>query len=111
MPDPGGTIRLDKWLWQARFFKSRGLAARCIGEGRVRVNAVRVTKPAAVVRVGDGLTFVHGGTVRVLRVLALGTRRGPAPEARALYQDLGAGPTAELPASDTALEPGGQAGK
>ncbi len=111
MSDPGGTIRLDKWLWQARFFKSRGLAARCISEGMVRVNAVRVTKPAAVVRVGDGLTFVQGGNVRILRILDLGTRRGPAPEARALYEDLGAAPAAVSPPTDAALEPGGQAGK
>jgi ribosome-associated heat shock protein Hsp15 len=77
----------------------------------VRVNAVRVTKPAAVVRVGDGLTFVHGGSVRVLRILALGSRRGPAPEAQALYENLGAVTVAESAPSDTALEPGGQAGK
>lgn len=111
MPEPGETIRLDKWLWQARFFKSRGLAARCIGEGQVRVNAVRVTKPAAVVRVGDGLTFVQGGSVRVLRILALGTRRGPAPESRALYEDLAVGRAVDLSLPDAALEPGGQAGK
>jgi ribosome-associated heat shock protein Hsp15 len=111
MSDPGGTIRLDKWLWQARFFKSRGLAARSIGEGRVRVNAVRVTKPASVVRVGDGLTFVQGGSVRVLRIVALGTRRGPAPEAQALYEDLAAVRATDPTLPDTALEPGGQAGK
>jgi ribosome-associated heat shock protein Hsp15 len=82
------TIRLDKWLWQARFFKTRGLAARAVATGVVRVNAVRVLKPATSVAVGDGLTFVQNGRVRVVRVLALGLRRGPAPEARLLYQDL-----------------------
>ena len=56
----------------------------------MRVNAVRVVKPATPVRVGDGLSFAHGGRVRVVRILALGTRRGPAPEARALYADLDA---------------------
>jgi ribosome-associated heat shock protein Hsp15 len=82
------TIRLDKWLWQARFFKTRGLAARAVSTGDVRVNAVRVLKPATSVAVGDGLTFVQDGRVRVVRVLALGRRRGPALEARLLYDDL-----------------------
>jgi ribosome-associated heat shock protein Hsp15 len=81
-------IRLDKWLWQARFCKTRGMAARMVSEGRVRLNAARVTKPATPLRVGDGVTFAQGATIRVLRVRALGTRRGPAPEARLLYDDL-----------------------
>jgi ribosome-associated heat shock protein Hsp15 len=81
-------IRLDKWLWQARICKTRGVAARLIEAGAVRVNAERVLKPATPVRVGDGLSFAHAGRVRALRVLALGHRRGPAPEAQALYADL-----------------------
>jgi ribosome-associated heat shock protein Hsp15 len=81
-------IRLDKWLWQARFCKSRALAARLVSEGRVRVNALRVVKPATSVRIGDGLSFALGGRVRAVRILALGTRRGPASEAQALYADL-----------------------
>ena len=56
----------------------------------MRVNAVRVTKPATAVRVGDGLSFAQGGRVRAVRIRALGTRRGPAPEARLLYADLDA---------------------
>ena len=96
-------IRLDKWLWQARFCKSRGVAARLIAEGAVRVNAVRVTKPATVVRVGDGLSFALAGRVRAVRIRAVGTRRGPAPEARTLYDDL------DDPAG-AALEPGPEAG-
>jgi ribosome-associated heat shock protein Hsp15 len=91
MPEAPDAIRLDKWLWQARFCKSRGLAARLIADGAVRVNAVRVTKPATIVRVGDGLSFAQGGVVRAIRVRALGTRRGPAPEARLLYADLDSG--------------------
>ena len=82
-PSRADAIRLDKWLWQARFCKSRALAARLIADGAIRVNAVRVTKPATTVRVGDGLSFAQGGAVRAIRVRALGTRRGPAPEARA----------------------------
>ena len=92
-------IRLDKWLWQARFCKTRGVAARMIAEGAVRLNAVRVSKPATIVRVGDGLSFAQGHAVRTLRIRALGMRRGPAPEARTLYDDL-APPAALDPAPE-----------
>lgn len=86
---PGrATVRLDKWLWQARFFKTRSLAAKVVAGGHVRVNSTRVSKPAHSVGPGDGLTFTAGNRVRVVRILALGTRRGPAPEAQALYEDL-----------------------
>ena len=84
------TQRLDKWLWQARFFRTRTLAAQTVAEGRVRVNAQRVSKPATAVAAGDTLTFVQGGRVRLIRVRDLGTRRGPAVEAQALYVDLDA---------------------
>jgi len=90
-PAPQGeAIRLDKWLWQARFCKSRALASRLIAGGAVRVNAQRVAKPATTVRIGDGLSFALGGRVRAIRILALGTRRGPATEAQELYADLDA---------------------
>jgi ribosome-associated heat shock protein Hsp15 len=104
MAEPGQTIRLDKWLWQARFCKSRALAAKLISGGVVRVNAERVQKPATELRVGDGLSFAVGGRVRAVRVLALGTRRGPATEARLLYADLDA-----IAASADGLEPGSEA--
>jgi ribosome-associated heat shock protein Hsp15 len=81
-------IRIDKWLWQARFFKSRGLAGEVAGSGAVRVNGERIAKPAHAVRPGDVLTFPQAGHIRVVRVLGLGTRRGPAAEAQALYDDL-----------------------
>lgn len=82
-----GKIRIDKWLWQARFFKTRGLSAKLVASG-VRINAQRVSKPAAMVTVGDVLTFAQERDTRVIRVDALGTRRGPAPEAQTLYTDL-----------------------
>lgn len=88
MDAPREAIRLDKWLWQARFCKSRNLACQLISDGAVRVNAVRVEKPATSVRVGDGLSFAQGTRVRVIRIRALGERRGPAEEARQLYDDL-----------------------
>ena len=68
-PPTPPSIRLDKWLWQARFCKSRALAARLVGDGAVRLNAQRVTKPATPLRVGDGLSFAQGGRVRSVRVL------------------------------------------
>jgi ribosome-associated heat shock protein Hsp15 len=89
MTDPvRETIRLDKWLWQARFFKTRSLAAGVVSETRVRVNGTPVSKPARAVGAGDVLTFAKDDRVRVVRILACGTRRGPAPEAQALYDDL-----------------------
>lgn len=100
-----GRIRLDKWLWHARFFKTRGLAARAVSEGVIRLNAQRVVKPATAVAVGDGLTFVQAGRVRVVRVLALGSRRGPASEAQRLYVELSAA------TADTALARGGSVDK
>ncbi len=84
---PGPTIRLDKWLWFARFFKTRSLAARLVSDGRVRVNGDRVAKPAVAVRAGDMLTFPQGSAIRVVRIVETGTRRGPAAEAQALYED------------------------
>lgn len=94
MDGADGSIRLDKWLWQARFCKTRGLAAEMIAKGRVRVNARRVKKPATAIHIGDGLSFAQGETVRAIRVRGLGHRRGPATEARLLYEDLAPGPSA-----------------
>ncbi len=88
MSDAADTIRLDKWLWQARFFKSRSLAAGVVSAGKVRVDGTPVSKPARAVGPGMVLTFVQQQDVRVVRILGIGTRRGPAPEAQALYEDL-----------------------
>lgn len=80
-----GRIRLDKWLWQARFYKSRVLSAEAVAAGKVRLNGARVTKPGHAVGPGDVLTFVQGAQVRLIRVVDCGTRRGPAAEAKGLY--------------------------
>ena len=82
------SIRLDKWLWQARFFKSRALASKLCAAGRVRIDGEVVTKAHAAVRPGHVLTFPQARDIRVVRVVALGARRGPAAEARTLYEDL-----------------------
>ena len=86
MPTP----RFDLWLFQARFFKSRTLAAAMIAAGHCRLNGQHCGKPGHGVAAGDVLTFPQGARIRVVRVLALGTRRGPASEAAGLYEDLDA---------------------
>ena len=86
MTVPPDGQRLDKWLWQARFFKSRSLAQHAVNGG-LRLNGIRVSKPAATVRPGDVLTFVQAGRVRVIEVIAIGERRGPAAEAQSLWRD------------------------
>lgn len=88
MTDPRLTIRVDKWLWQARFFKSRSIAAAVVTGGKVRIDSQPISKPARAVGPGDVLTFVQATDTRVVRILACGDRRGPAPEAQTLYEDL-----------------------
>ena len=87
-PSGGGAMRLDKWLWQARFFKTRGQATRLCAEGRVRVDGAIVAKAHYLVRPGHVLTFPQGRDIRVVRIAALGVRRGPPREAQSLYCDL-----------------------
>ncbi len=81
-------MRLDKWLVQARFFKARSVALAEVEAGHVRVNGEKTRKPSASVGEGDTLTFPQGGRIRVIRVLDLPIRRGPATEAQMLYDDL-----------------------
>ena len=81
-------LRLDKWLWYARFFKSRSLATQFCNAGKLRADSVIVKKAHLSVRPGMVLTFSRGHRVRVVKVVALGKRRGPAPEAQSLYEDL-----------------------
>jgi ribosome-associated heat shock protein Hsp15 len=82
------SLRIDKWLFHARFCKTRVLAQEKAETGRIRLNGQRVEKASAAIRVGDVLTLPAGGKVIALRVLQLGERRGPAVEARALYEVL-----------------------
>lgn len=94
---PGGSQRLDKWLWFARITKSRTLAATCVSDGKIRVNSTKADKPAQAVKVGDVITSRIQKTVRVFRIAALGERRGPASEAQALYEDLTPRPEPRVP--------------
>ena len=87
MSDEG--CRIDVWLWRARFFKTRTLAAEIVASGRVHINRgsarTRADKPARLVKVGDELVFAMGGRLTAVRIEGLGTRRGPPAEARLLY--------------------------
>lgn len=78
--------RIDKWLFHARFYRTRAMAQAAASAGKVRLNGVRVEKPAQQLKPGDILTLGRGGEVVALRVLALAERRGPAPQARQLYE-------------------------
>jgi ribosome-associated heat shock protein Hsp15 len=80
--------RIDRWLWHARFLKSRTLAQGLVQSAKLRVNGERVSRASRLVRPGDVLTFPLGAYIRVVKVLALAERRGPAPEARLLYDDM-----------------------
>ena len=82
------TLRIDKWLWYARFFKSRALASRMVSSGRLRMNGESISKPHRQVLPDMVLVFPQGETIRTIKVLALTTRRGPASEAQTLYEDL-----------------------
>jgi ribosomal 50S subunit-recycling heat shock protein len=91
-PAPTEATRADIWLWRARFFKTRTLAADFIEEGRIRLTRAghesRVDKPARSLKVGDALVFAIGGKLIAVKVVSLGERRGPPKEARTLYSTL-----------------------
>lgn len=87
-PSMQATSRVDKWLWCARFFRTRAAASRYCIEGGLRINRIQTSKPHHAIHIGDVLTFVLGPHVRVIRVVALAERRGPSSTARTLYVDL-----------------------
>lgn len=86
MTEQQENVRIDKWLWAARFFKTRSLATKAVNGGRVHVNGSRV-KPSRGVSIGDNLSITIGVAEFHLRVLALSERRGPASVARLLYEE------------------------
>ena len=79
-------LRIDKWLWAARFFKTRSLACDEIDKGRVQVNGAAV-KPAREIKAGDSVQLRSGAVTRIVTVLAISDKRGPAPQAALLYQE------------------------
>lgn len=86
------SCRADVWLWRARFFKTRSLAAKFVDEGRIRFTRAgtetRLDKASRALKPGDKLVFALGGRLVAVRVEAMGERRGPAAEARGLYSPL-----------------------
>jgi ribosome-associated heat shock protein Hsp15 len=80
------STRIDKWLFHARFYRTRVLAQAAAAAGKVRLNGVRVQKPAQTLKLGDILTLGRGGEIVALRVVAMAERRGSAPEAQRLYE-------------------------
>jgi ribosome-associated heat shock protein Hsp15 len=84
--DSGARVRIDKWLWAARFFKTRSLAVQALGKGRVKV-AGETVKPAREVRADDRIELEIDGIVREIVVRAVSEIRGPAPVARTLYEE------------------------
>ena len=98
-------LRLDKWLWQARFFKTRALASRAISGGGLRLDGQVMAKPHRSAHPGQVLTFSQGARVRVIEIKAVGSRRGPAAEAALLYHDLAPPPPpGEKPQTPPAFE-------
>jgi len=87
LSEPSQRVRVDKWLWQARFFKTRALAAKAAAKG-LRINGRRTDKVSAAVGPGDVITFSDPRGARVVAVRRVGERRGPAAEAATLYDDL-----------------------
>ena len=93
MTEAAEAVRADVWLWRARFFKTRSLAAKFIEEGRLRLTRggveTRLDKPARPLKIGDALVFALGGRIVGIRIETMGERRGPASESRLLYSSLG----------------------
>ena len=88
MQSENTAVRLDKWLWYARFFKTRILATKLISSGKLRINGEVTSKPHRQAQIGQVLTFARGPHIRVIRIDEIGKRRGPAAEAELLYTDL-----------------------
>lgn len=107
---PTSTQRIDKWLWCARFLKTRTLAGKFAASGAVRLtrdgDTGRVEKASALVRAGDRLTFMTGERLRVIEVSAIGARRGPAAEAKLLYTDCSPPPEARPAGNPAARDKG-----
>lgn len=99
-----GVQRLDKWLWFARVAKTRTLSATLVSEGKVRVNGVKVIKPAHTVKPGDTVAVVMRQRMRILKVAGVGARRGSADVAALLFEDLSPAPP---PKRDGGMADGG----
>ena len=108
--DGGSRQRIDKWLFFARVVKSRSLAAKLAVTGRVRINRDKASQASDLVKPGDVLTIMLDRRILVYKVLDAGTRRGPAEEARQLYEDMSPPPAARGEAPADAIAPLREAG-
>ncbi len=97
--------RLDKWLWHARFFKTRSQATAFVKTGKLRLNDEKTAKPHQAVRIDDVLTFPKARDIRIIRILDFAERRGPYSEARLLYDDLSPSTVVPAPEAEAAAEP------
>ena len=95
-------LRLDKWLWYGRVFKTRSAATKVISGGRFRLDGTVMNKPHRKALCGQVLTFIQGERIRVIKIMALGCRRGPASEASLLFEDLA--PICGLPSKTSKLK-------
>ncbi len=110
--DGAASQRLDQWLWYARFAKSRTLAQALIDRGKVRLNRNRIGKVSQTCKPGDVVTLSLGPRIRIVRVVGLGIRRGPATEAAVLFEELTPQPvpiTDRAKTGDGAMNVGGEA--
>ena len=88
MPEARLSQRIDVWLWHARFYKTRSLATKMIRGGKVRLNGSLCKKASSLIVCNDILTFIRSDEILIAKVVSIGTRRGPAPEAQMLYENL-----------------------
>ena len=91
----GNGLRIDKLLWFLRFAATRAVAQEWVGTGHIRLNGRRIERASAAVRAGDVLVLALHGTVRVIEIIMIPTRRGPAPEAQACYRFVDAADNAD----------------
>ncbi|WND03680.1 RNA-binding S4 domain-containing protein [Temperatibacter marinus] len=110
MTEAGMKERVDIWLWHARFFKTRSIATKLVKAKKVRVNGTVISKPSSSISVGDVLTFVKEGDVRIIEIKALSTHRGPYSEAKELYEDLSPDPVPKHANKDRRYNPAREQG-
>lgn len=105
MKETGGSQRIDIWLWHARFFKTRSLSTKMCRTGKVRLNGRTIRKANVLIVPEDILTFAKADLIRIIKISHLSKRRGPAPEAQALYEDMTPPPEVRLKAEREKVAP------
>ena len=88
MTEETSSQRIDKWLWHARFFKTRSIAQKFVTSGKIRINKEKATNASRQVRTGDVLTITRERDIKIIEILDIAQKRGPFSEAQLLYNDL-----------------------